>query len=132
MNPGIRTVLAVSLLASLGACAGSGGSPAPSSGNREIITLAEIQDNQSATALDLVQELRPRWTIRNRGSRTFEDTGADFPSIVLDNFPPREFDFLREIPRDALLEVQFLSPREATFLYGTGYNAGVIKVTTKR
>ena len=52
--------------------------------------------------------------------------------MVLDDLPPREFNSLREIPREAILEIRFLDAREATFLYGTGYNAGVVKVTTKR
>jgi hypothetical protein len=46
--------------------------------------------------------------------------------------PPREFDYLRELRRESLAELRFLDSREATLLYGTGYNAGVIKVTTKR
>jgi hypothetical protein len=52
--------------------------------------------------------------------------------VILNDLPPRSLDFLREIPRDVLLEIRIISPREATFLYGTGYTAGIIKVTTKR
>ena len=69
--------------------------------------------------------------MRNRGERTIEGSLA-IPAVILNDLPPRSLDFLREIPRDVLLEIQIISPREATFLYGTGYTAGIIKVTTKR
>lgn len=132
MSTGIKSVLAFSLLASLGACIGPGGGAGSSPGNRDVITLAEIQETQAGTAYDVVQELRPRWMARSRGVRSFGEGSADFPRVVLDDLPQREFDFLREIPRDVLLEIRYLSAREATFLYGTGYNAGIIKVTSKR
>jgi len=132
MSTGMKSVLAFSLLASLGACAGSGGGGGSSSGSRDVITLAEIQETEVGTAYDVVQVLRPRWMIRNRGTRSFGEGSADFPRVMLDDLPPREFNFLREIPREVLQEIRFLSAREATFLYGTGYNAGIIKVMTKR
>ncbi|MGW8267132.1 MAG: hypothetical protein ACWGSQ_12255 [Longimicrobiales bacterium] len=97
-----------------------------------VITLEEIEATDAETAYDIIQQLRPRWMVRNRGQRSFRETEADYAKVFLDELPPREFDFLREIPRASILEMRFLEAREATYLYGTGYNAGVIKVTTKR
>jgi hypothetical protein len=120
-------------LASLAACAGSSGPGTGSaSGNRDVITLAEIRETEAVTAYQIIQELRPRWMNRNRGERTFFEDGADFAQVVVDGMPPREFNFLHELPREVILEIRFLSPRDATFKYGTGYNAGVLEVTTKR
>jgi len=131
MSTGIKTVLAFSLVVGFGACAGGGTGTGPASGNRDVISLSEIQESQAGTALDVVQQLRPRWLMRNRGERTIEGSLA-IPAVILNDLPPRSLDFLREIPRDVLLEIRIISPREATFLYGTGYTAGIIKVTTKR
>lgn len=115
----------------LAACGGGApGTAAPRDYN--VITLAEIEATEAETAYQVVQQLRPRWMIRNRGVRSFSDSDADFAQVVLDDLPPREFDFLREIQREALQEIRFLEPRDATLLYGTGFNAGIVKVTTKR
>lgn len=130
MRTGSRALLLFLFTAAFGACAGSGTS-SRSSGNRDIITLAEIQETQAATAYDIVQELRPRWMIRNRGERSFNETSEDFLKIILDDLPPREFNFLREIPRDVLVEIRYISPRDATMRYGTGHNSGVLLVTTR-
>ena len=114
------------------ACA-SGGPPRGDVGrDPEVITLAEIEASQAQTAYELVQQLRPRWTIRNRGDRSFTEEAADFTKVSVDDMAPVEFDHLRQIPRTSILEIRRLSPSEATMRYGTGFNAGLIKVTTRR
>ena len=132
MRQGIRSVVGSSLLVIFAACSagGSTSGPAPG-GNREIIGLAEIQASEAGTAHDLVQELRPRWLIQNRGQRSFDEGAQDAPRVILDDIPQPSLDYLREIPRDVIQEIRMISPREATFLYGTGFSAGIIKVTTK-
>jgi hypothetical protein len=127
-----RPLSFLSLSALLTACAGGGGAGAPAPRDYNVITLAEIEASQAETAYQLVQQLRPRWMIRNRGERTFGVDEADYAKVIVDDLPPREFDFLRELRRGTLQELRFLEPREATFLYGTGFNAGVIQVTTRR
>jgi hypothetical protein len=122
-------VLSLILLPS---CAGSGAGPSRLQGDRNLITLAEIEGTEARDAYEVVQQLRPRWMVRNRGQRTIFEDGADFAKVVVDEFPPREFDVLREIPRETIFEIRFLEPREATFLYGSGYNEGVVKVITKK
>lgn len=113
------------------ACSTGGTAGASRGGDQNVITLAEIQETDGQTAYEIVQELRPRWTVRNRGSRSFTTGAADNTRVILDDFPPREFDFLREIDRSVIREIRYLEPREATLLYGTGYNAGIIRVTSK-
>ncbi len=130
---GSWTPFALLLLAGpLLACAGGGAPGAGTQRDADVITLAEIEATEAESAYQVVQQLRPRWMTRNRGARSFAASEADYTRVVVDDMPPREFDHLREIPRDALRELRLLSPREATLLYGTGYSAGIIKVTTKR
>lgn len=126
------TALVLSIPALFTACATSTPPGITTPRDPNVITLEEIEATQAETAYDIIQQLRPRWMVRNRGQRTFNETAADYAKVVLDELPPREFDFLREIPRATIREMRFLEAREATYLYGTGYNAGVIKVTTKR
>jgi len=113
-------------------CAGGGGPSTQTPRDYNVITLEEIEATEAITAYQIVQQLRPRWMVRNRGDRSFAVDDSDYAKVIVDEMPPREFDFLRELRREVLQEIRFLEPRDATLLYGTGYNAGVIKVTTKR
>lgn len=129
---GLWTPFAFLILAGpLVACAGAGGPGAVAPRDPEIITLQEIQATQAQTAYEVVQQLRPRWMLRNRGDRSFSEGAADFTKVSVDGMPPREFDHLKEISKTVLVEIRRLSPSEATMLYGTGFNAGLIKVTTR-
>jgi len=122
-------LFAASLL--LVGCAGGGGPSTQAPRDYNVITLEEIEATEAITAYQIVQQLRPRWMVRNRGERSFAVDDSDYAKVMVDDFPPREFDYLRELRREVLLEIRYLEPRDATLLYGTGYNAGVIKVTTK-
>ena len=113
-------------------CAGGGGPSTHAPRDYNVITLEEIEATEATTAYQIVQQLRPRWMVRNRGDRSFALDDSDFAKVIVDDMPPREFNFLRELRREVLQEIRFLEPRDATLLYGTGYNEGVIKVTTKR
>jgi hypothetical protein len=120
--------LAVPLLG----CASGPTSGAGTPRDPEVITLAEIEATQARTALEIVQQLRPSWMTRHRGERSFSTSAQDYTRVVVDDMAPREFTHLSEISRAALLELRFLSAREATLLYGTGFNEGIIKVKTRR
>jgi hypothetical protein len=121
------------VLMSLAAGCGGAGSRGPGTEHDpNVITLAEIEAGDVETAYQLVQQLRPRWLSRSRGERSLATDQADYTRVVVDDMPPREFDHLHEIPRSALVELRLLLPREATLLYGTGFNSGVIRVTTRR
>lgn len=113
---------------SVSACGGAG---TRSSTGGDIITLAEIQQTEARNALEVVQQLRPRWMVRSRGARSVHEDGQDFTRVVVDELPPDGFDVLLTIPREAIAEIRYLDAREATFQFGTGYNAGLIRVTTK-
>ncbi len=127
-----RTLAFFSLLVAVSGCSTTGTTASRSTIDQNLITLAEIEATEARDAYEVIQQLRPRWMNRNRGQRSINEGQSDYARVVLDDLPPREFDSLREIPREAIFEIRFLDAREATFLYGTGYNAGVVKVTTKR
>ncbi len=131
MRHGIRWMLAFVFPVIFVACASGGSTSAAASRNQDVIGLAEIQASEAPTALDLIQELRPRWLIQNRGQRSFGEGAQDAPQVILDDIPQPSLDSLGEIPRDAIQEIRMISPRDATFQYGTGFPAGIIKVTTK-
>ena len=113
-------------------CASGGSAGAGGGRDSDVIKLEEIQAAEVETALQLVQQVRPRWMVRSRGDRSFGVSEADRTKVIVDDMPPREFEYLDELPKSVLLELRLLPPREATMLYGTGFNAGIIKVTTKR
>ena len=127
-----HSLVFLALVGVLAGCSTTGGGGSRSAVDQYVITLAEIEATEARDAYEVVQQLRPRWMNRNRGQRSINESASDYAKVVLDDLPPREFASLREIPRNAILEIRFLEPREATFQYGTGYNAGVVKVTTKR
>jgi hypothetical protein len=113
-------------------CASAGPAGAASERDQDVITLEEIEGAQVETAYQLVQQLRPRWMNRSRGDRSFGVGDADRVKVSVDGMPPREFDHLGDLSKSVLLELRLLTPAEATMQYGTGFNAGLIKVTTKR
>jgi hypothetical protein len=132
MSGSWKRVALVSLAAPLLACATGRGQGSGVQRDSNVITLAEIEATVAETAFQIVQQLRPRWMIRNRGQRSFAVSAADYARVIVDDMPPREFDFLREIRRENITEIRYLSPSEATLLYGSGYNEGVIKVKTRQ
>jgi hypothetical protein len=131
MRAAARFLLIGPILFLASACASgpSSGAPPP---DRYVITLAEIQATEAETAYQIIQQLRPRWFVRNRGVRTFAAGGEATLRVVVDELPPRELEFLYQLPREILQELRFLDAREATFKYGTGHDAGIIEVTTRR
>jgi len=132
MRVSLTPVLLMAVPSLLAACGGGGAPGTATPRDANVITLEEIEATQAATAYDIIQQLRPRWMVRNRGQRTFSETEADYAKVFVDDMPPREFDYLSQIPRASIQELRFIEAREATYLYGTGYNAGVVKVTTRR
>jgi hypothetical protein len=125
------SALAVTLLLPLVGCAGGPSSGAPPR-DQNVITLAEIEATEAETAAQVIQQLRPRWMMRNRGVRTFGEGAEAYPKVITDESPPREVEFLLQIRKQTIQEIRYLDPREATFKFGTGYSAGVFLITTKR
>ena len=86
----------------------------------------EIRAASASNAYDAILKLRPGFFTGNRsiGSRTT----AVRPSVILDGGIPEVLDVLRQVSADAVAEIRFIEPQEATLRYGPAYTAGVIVV----
>lgn len=131
----MRTVPLFILLAPIflwGCSSGGGASTSGSQRDPNRISLEELQDLPPGTAYDAVGRLRPAW-LRGRSSTTGGGTGggAQAARVFVDG---REFGSvasLRDLHLDSVAEIRFMSARDATTRYGTGYPGGIILVRLK-
>ena len=113
------------------------GTPRPSS-SRSLIKIAEIeaQGARFATAYDVVRALRPNmlWShevVRAPQSRMPASRSTRGIRVYLDGLPYGGLETLSMIPASSVFEMRWLSPADATTLYGTGNTAGAIYVTSR-
>jgi outer membrane receptor protein involved in Fe transport len=126
----MRALPSTLLLASifLWGCASGGGSSSPDvrrDPNR--ITQEEIQELPSGTARDAVERLRPSW-LRSRGG---VGGNPGYPRVFVDGRDFGTMDTLNGFHLDSVAEIEFMSGRDATTRYGTGYPGGIILVRLK-
>ncbi len=86
----------------------------------------EIRAASGLSAYDAILKLRPGFFTGNRSIGS--STAAVRPSVVLDRGIPESLDVLRLISADAIAEIRFIEPQEATLHYGPAYTAGVVVV----
>jgi hypothetical protein len=86
----------------------------------------EIRATSSSTAYDAILKLRPGFLTGNRSIATGKTTVL--PSVVLEKGIPEPLDVLRLVSVDAVAEIRFIEPMEATLHYGPAFAAGVIVV----
>jgi hypothetical protein len=86
----------------------------------------EIRAASQSSVYDAVLRLRPGFFTGNRSIGSA--TASVRPSVVLEGGTPESLDVLRLISADAVAEIRFIEPREATLRYGPGYTAGVVFV----
>ncbi|RMH21137.1 MAG: hypothetical protein D6701_02995 [Gemmatimonadetes bacterium] len=127
LRPLLTLAVAVSLTA---ACASGGGSRGPTR-NSHVLTAADLEPLGGVTLWEAIRELRPQW-LRPRPPNSFNDPEAANPKVILDRQPFGEMNDLRRIMATTVARVEFLSARDATTQYGTGYPAGVFDVRSKR
>lgn len=127
----MRRVLAV--VAGLGvvvACGSQGGTRQASPRQTDRITFEEIEPLRVRSAFDVVQQLRPEY-LRTRGSPSVNNPTPQEAVVYVDGVrmgPPAT---LRQVAKEALLEIRYMNPNEATTQYGTGHRGGAIIVTTR-
>ncbi len=124
------TLLATSILL-CGCAAGSGSRTSDTRRDPNRITPEEIQEQAVGTAYDVVERLRPMW-LRSRSSTLQGGGTVILPRVFVDDrdYGPR--DSLRDFHIDSLEEIRFISARDATTRYGTGYAGGIIFVVLKK
>lgn len=116
------------VVCAVGACAGAPGATVPRT--RNLITVEEIAQTTFTSAFEVIQSLRPEF-LRTRGATSVRHP-PEYALVYVDGMRAGGLDTLRTIPREALLEVRYLSGVDATTLYGTGHGGGAIQIMTRR
>jgi outer membrane cobalamin receptor len=126
----LRAIATVFLTALLAACAStSGGTTAGR--QRNVISQQEIADSNLTTAYEIVESLRPEY-LRSRGMASMRSETPETAVVYIDGVRAGGLEALRQISRDILQEIRFLSGSDATTMYGTGHGGGAIQVITRR
>jgi hypothetical protein len=130
----IRTLLLAATLALTTVACGSStprtGQAGPG-GDRNVILAEEIVQVENATALDVVQRLRPHF-LQRRGPTSITQQDNTYPVIYIDGLRRGDVNELRQIPASTIARIEYISASDATTRWGTGHTAGVIAVSTRR
>lgn len=119
------------------ACAsGEGGG----GGAGSVIEEEELQEASGSNAYDIVQSLRPSWLRARRGRDAFpqaddnpdQPDGGGGPVVYVDGSEFGDVETLRQIGRDDLEEMEYLSPSDAQTRFGLDHDGGAILVTLRR
>lgn len=125
-----RDVLLVALALSLGlaGCASGGRSNEEriAGATADRIVLAELQALEQIDAYRAIERLRPRW-LRARGSAV-----AGEPVFYVDGVRRGTLRDMRSFEISQIERMEYLSAADASTRFGTGHQAGVILVTTRR
>lgn len=108
-------------------CASGSGSDSGPNRSRDVITEAELAEQPSGTAHDAVSRLRPGW-LRSRGRTIGQES---LPRVFVDGRDFGPLATLSQFRIENISEIRFISARDATTRYGTGYPGGIISITTK-
>lgn len=113
------------------ACVTGSGSDQETRRNRYLITFEELADLPSLSAFEAVQRLRPAW-LQSRGPMSGGAATRSYPHVMMDGIPMGDINTLRDLRTDNVQELRFISARDATTQFGTGYMAGIIEIITRR
>jgi len=117
-------VTVVSAAALIVACAPGGQSGGPPSSARNVVTAEELEASAATNLYDAIRRLRPTW-LRSR-------SGSGSPVVFVDGIRAGGLNRLEGIYLQAVQEVRYVSPADATLRWGTGYPNGAIDVITRR
>jgi hypothetical protein len=115
--------------------------PKPARPKANLISAEEIAtlDGTIQTAYGVVQRLRPAMlrvrsgsTSRSDNGMTTVDASSNEVQVYLDNQKMGGLRALEDITISQILEIKYLSPNDATTLFGTGNTAGAIQVVGKK
>jgi hypothetical protein len=110
-------------------------------GRANLISEAEIKAliGSAQTALEVVQRLRPAMlrsrngsTTGNNGARSSSASSPNEPHVYFDGQPMGGLRALGEIMISQIREIRYLTPTDATTMFGTGNPAGAIQVFGRR
>ena len=94
-----------------------------------LITLADIQANESGTALDVVRKVRPNF-LSTRGATTLLGSPA-LPVLYIDGMRHGDISQLNQIPAKWIAEMRMYRLGSAS-QFGINNQSGVLAITTRR
>jgi hypothetical protein len=118
---------ALCCLVVLGACASRAGNSSES-GDRNLITLAQIQDGHFQNAYDAVQALRPNW-LTPRGPDSFRTPSQI--EVYYDATHLGTVETLRSIVSSNVSFIRWYDGTQAQQRFGIGHSSGVIFVSSR-
>ncbi len=114
-----------------GGAAGTSTSAAPTRGNSNVITAAEIEGARAdiMSAYDLVALLRPMMLRPRNLTAGAQGAGTTFGVVVYAGETRLgDIEQLRTVMRGTVREIRYVSATDATTRWGTGHSHGVIHV----
>lgn len=116
-------------------CASGGATPGAASTGRDpnVITRAELANENFSNVYDAIQHLRPemlRPRLANSSSSISSSAGYTV-HVYIDNNRLGEIADLRNIPLVTVKEIRYLNPSEAMQRFGSGNPGGAIVLTSR-
>jgi len=94
-----------------------------------LITLADIQANESGTALDVVRKVRPNF-LTSRGATNLLPSST-LPALYIDGMRHGDISLLSQIPAKWIAEMRMYRLGNAS-QFGINNQSGVLAITTRR
>jgi hypothetical protein len=127
----VSSLVAVAVLVCACASGSDPGSGSSTTRRRsDVISREELEELSSFSAFDAIRLLRPRW-LQTRGNANMEGSPL-LPTVMVDGAGSGTLEDLHDISVQNVESIRFITGRDATTMYGTGYGGGVIAVTTRR
>lgn len=123
-----RASLVGGILLLAAACSSVPRSGAPR--ERNVIHADEIEPLRVASALEVIQTLRPQF-LRTRGTSSIVKGEPDYPVVYIDGMFAGDLSNLRRIATHQIGEIRYLSGPDATTRFGTGHPGGAILIRTR-
>lgn len=98
-------------------------------GDRNLITSAEIRDANVGSAYDVIAKLRTHY-LRSRGPNSIMLKQEAYATVFLDDTEYGAISTLRSIAASSVSEIRFLEGSAATTKFGSKYVGGIIQIFT--
>ena len=122
----IRSFLVAVLLAT--GCASGGTQTASPSGDRNMLTQAQLVATNSGNLYDAIGKLRPEW-LTTRGPTSVNDPTLTSASVYMNGQQMGRAEMLREVRPMDVTSVRFFTAGQASARFGMGHPRGVIELT---
>ena len=127
MSPLPRLLTRLALAVTVSGCA-HGSAPGAQRAKADLITRAEMEQNEYASLYEVVQALRGRW-LQGRGPTTILGRQNEV-QVMVDDMRLGGVNSLRSLTRDNVVTIAFVDPVTAAQRWGGKYAQGTIVVTT--